>query len=162
MRAYFPFTFIVENQPYCCIWYSDVIDGFFMEADKIKCFTNMSELISYVVSHNLKMAEETSVLFVDGFTHWLENPSEIDCAEFLMFWNVISDLTHSSEFIFCGDDNTKIINSIYDKLFIGSQLPAKEAGNSLNAPVWDKGEQLELAKVIEDGLRIIKGCLISD
>jgi hypothetical protein len=160
MRAYFPITFIVDNQPYCCIWYSDSVDGFIMEADKIKHFTNMSALISYVVSHNLKMAEETTVLFVDGFIHWLEAPSEIDCEEFLMFWNVVTDLANSSEFSFYGDHNTKILTTIYDKLFIGSHLPTKEAGNSLNAPVWDKGELLELTKVIEDGLGIIKGCLI--
>jgi hypothetical protein len=162
MRAYFPFTFIVDNQQYCCIWYSDAVDGFIMEADKIKYFTNMSALISYVVSNNLKMAEETTVLFVDGFKHWLENPSEIDYEEFLMFWNVVTDIAHSSEFIFYGDHNTKMLNVIYDKLFIGSQLHGREAGNSLNAPVWDKGEQLELSKVIVDGLRIIKDCLISD
>ncbi|WP_155703432.1 hypothetical protein [Paenibacillus psychroresistens] len=159
MRAYFPFTFIVENQSYCCIWYSDSVDGFIMDADKIKHFSSMSALISYVVSQNLMIAEETTVLFVDGFTHWLEEPAEIDCEEFLMFWNVVTDLAHSSEFSFYGDHTTKILTGVYDKLFIGSQLPSKEAGNSLNAPIWDKTERLELTKVIEDGLRIIKSCL---
>src|SRR5665647_2675431 len=160
MRAYFPFTFIAENIKYCCIWYSDDEDGFVTEATKLKSFANMNELISYVVTHNLKIAEETSVFFVDGFTHWLKEQTEFDCGEFLMFWNVITDLARSSEIIFYGDKNTTIINAIYDKLYIGSQLPTKDEGNSLNQPLWTRDERAELTKLIEDGLSILETCLL--
>jgi hypothetical protein len=160
MRAYFPFTFIAENIKYCCIWYSDKEDGFVTESEKVKSFADMNQLISYVVTHNLKIAEETTVLFVDGFTHWLKEPTDFDCGEFLMFWNVITDLAHSSDNEFYGAKNTITLNSIYDKLYIGSQLPTKEEGNSLNQPLWSKNEQAEIVKVIEDGLSILESCLL--
>ena len=160
MRAYFPFTFIVGNHKYCCIWYSDSVDGFVMEDGKIKCFADMSKLISYVVAQNLKMAEETSLLFVDGFTHWLVEPTEIDCEEFLMFWNVMTGLAHSAGKLFYGDLDTKYLNAIYDRLFVGSQLHTQQLSKSMKVLVWDKQERSELTKVVESGLSIITSCLI--
>lgn len=160
MRAYFPFTFIAENIQYCCIWYSDEEDGFVTEAEKVKSFAAMSELISYVVSHNLKIAEETTVLFVDGFTYWLKEQTKFDCGEFLMYWNVITDLARSVEITFYGNKNTTSLNAIYDKLYIGSQLPTKDEGNSLNQPFWSEKELTELTKVIEDGLSIVEASLL--
>ena len=160
MRAYFPFTFITENIKYCCIWYSDKMDGFVTEEDKVKTFADMNQLISYVITHNLQIAEETTVLFVDGFTHWVKEPNDFDCGEFLMFWNVITDLAHSTGDEFYGAKNTVTLNSIYDKLYIGSQLPTRAEGNSLNQPNWSKNEQAEIVKAIEDGLRILESCLL--
>jgi hypothetical protein len=86
--------------------------------------------------------------------------TEIDCEEFLLFWNVITDLAHSADIQFSGNKDSRSLNEIYDKLYIGSQLPTKDEGNSLNQPVWSSEERMELIKVIEDGLRVIDVCLV--
>ncbi len=87
---------------------------------------------------------------------WLQKrKSEFDCEYLLSFWNIISDLAYSVGEIFYGDQDKDILIKIYDKLFYGNNLPSITPEGKKYFPEWEVDEIKEIAKVIEDGLKIV-------
>lgn len=156
LKEYFLFIFIIDNKEYYCIWYTNERDGFITESNKVKYFDGNEQLYIYSNSNNIKIEEGKTVLSIDNAIIWLQqNEKEIDCIYFLDYWNAISDLAYSVGEKFYGNEDTNMINSIYNKLFYGNNLPAMIHEGETFIPDWATEEVNELTAVIKDGIRVL-------
>ena len=155
-KEYYQVVFIANNKEIHCIWYTNNKDGFVTECKKIKCFTNSKKLKEYAEKNKMNLNIKNTLLSMDEAKLWLQKrKSEFDCEYLLSFWNIISDLAYSVGEIFYGDQDKDILIKIYDKLFYGNNLPSITPEDKKYFPEWEVDEIKEIAKVIEDGLKIV-------
>ena len=80
---------------------------------------------------------------------------KINCNQFLNYWNIFSDMAHSINCPFIGDSRDReVIQQIYEKLFYGCNVLAKE-NQERYRPKWSRKERRWIAKVMRDGFQVL-------
>jgi hypothetical protein len=154
---YYPFLFDINKNEFYCIWYSADKDGFLTENNKIKVFETENMLFNYAKVKNIQfMDNKINSISIDYAISWLtrKNPI-IKCVYFLDYWNHISDLAYSVGENFYGDLREESINKVYDKLFLGNNLPTVTPKGKKYKPIWNHEQRKILVDIIKDGIRII-------
>lgn len=154
MEEYYIVHFIFQAESYYCIWYTDDTDGLITESGKLKYCSQLSELYDYCDGNNINPMEELTEYNLNDLFQWVGNDTtEIDCEYMLDIWNIISDIAHSINEHFYGDNDD--VNGIYTKLFYGNNLPCMNTSGEEYIPVWDTEELEQLHKVFESGIHIL-------
>jgi hypothetical protein len=110
---------------------------------------------------DLNLKEDIFIITIEDMKKMIENDSEeLDCDLILNFWNTIGDVAKSLGIEFYGNERNSILNTIYDKLFFGNNLPVVTPEGKSYHPLWEFGEIQEIRKVIQDGIRIVNDALL--
>lgn len=136
------------------IWISDEVDGVLVDDDhKIIVFKTEAGLTLFW-QENIKNADiEITTYNLYKIQHWLSDPySGFDCNEFLNLWNLFTDIAESTKLQFIGDVKNEIRNSVYEKLFNGSDGYWAEDPD----PVFNDEEINALAGVMQNGIDLLK------
>jgi hypothetical protein len=144
------------------IWYSDESDGIVLGEDKkLLTFSNQKLLRSFAEKQKIKLQKVGAALHnMDIVQTWLWNPTRrIDCFEFLLAWNLFTDVSTSLNENFKGNRKSIIRNMVYDKLFFGNNLPSITPVGKKYFPKWSLIEIAVLSSILKDGLRILKNNL---
>ena len=154
MKDYYIVHFIFQTASFYCIWYTEDTDGLITEEGKLKYCSQLSELYYYCNENKINLNEEITEYNLNNLFKWvLDNTTEIDCNYMLDTWNIISDIAHSLNERFYGDNND--VTDIYAKLFYGSNLPCINTGGEEYIPVWNAQELEKLNKVFRSGISIL-------
>ena len=86
----------------------------------------------------------------DAIRAWCASTAAVpDCAMLLNAWNLLGDLPHA-ENLFAGA-NVRA-NDVYDKLFLGCNLPAVTPPGEQYVPTWNASEIADLKRLLLLGL----------
>jgi hypothetical protein len=152
MKTYYLEEFKYMERSYFCIWYSDEVDGFYMEENKIVYFNSLEEVKQYCLKHGILYIEEENMEYsrqdMHAIQQWVSegNGDDVDCNLLLTFWNIVTDLAATLKIDYVGDDDKYF--RIYDKLFHGNNLPMINTSGKTYIPAWTDEEVLELKQVI--------------
>ncbi|MEO3406709.1 hypothetical protein AAFN85_22525 [Mucilaginibacter sp. CAU 1740] len=135
------------------IWISDEIDGVLVNDDH--------KIIAFKTEVGLKQFWQKNISYADTeitnynvyqLQQWLIDPySEFDCNEFLNLWNLFTDISESIKLQFIGDVKNENRDSVYEKLFNGSDGYWAEDP----APVFNDEEINALADVMQNGIDLL-------
>lgn len=147
--------FVILEETYYCIWYSDDEDLFWLSDNKILFFKSIEQITLYCERQGLCVEEEISVYDFNTLLDWLKGShSQINCEYLLRMWNIISDFSHSINAKFSDSDDQ--LNQIYEKLFFGNNLPGINLTNQKYCPTFSQIEQQLLVELFKKGINIIE------
>lgn len=148
--------FLILQKSYFCVWHSDDKDVFWAENSQIQYFENPAEAEKLCKKNGAAVQSDDIAKYnVDKLKDALEQDlSEIDCNFFIDFWNIMSDAAYSVDEVFYGD--SKELNSIYQKMFYGLNLPSINKSGKRYTPIFSEDEQTEIVKVFKEGIRILE------
>lgn len=150
-------TFEISGKEYHTIWYMDDIDGFLLEQTGcLKAFAAKKEAAAFAQKEGF-ILDDNDFLISSAI---LEKYAmiEVDCNLVLNYWNTFSDLAHSLNCSFLGDNREGIVQNIYVKLFYGCNILVKE-NEEHYIPKWNKNEKRWMVKVLKEGFAILSKAL---
>lgn len=155
-EEYYIIQFWISGKKYIALWYTSDQDGFVLDEEtfKIKIFENEKFAQEFADKHYYHLYNDNTIIPCDKLERISRD--EINCDLILTFWNVVSDVAHSLNIYFSGDNKSAEIQDIYAKLFYGCNLPAIKKCAEEFTPRWDASEKNLMIQVIKEGLRIIK------
>jgi len=161
-REYHPCLFRFRGAERYLIWFSDDRDGVFADDHyKIPTFASAESLqpaFQRLAGENLEI--EAPVLHdLDSVETACRStgPLEIDCNSFLTAWNLFIDVAWS-----VGDNGSAYLasdsslNSEYNKLFRGNNLPAMTPPGIHYIPDWTGIERSQIRKHLILGLKLFE------
>ena len=152
---YYPLKIILQSINYYCLWHSDDKDTIIMRNNSILSYSEASDLNEYCQNLGIITNTEITEYNLDQFYEWLSSDkTNIDCKEFLNFWNIANDLAYSAGDIFYGDNDDAY--NVYDKLFHGNNLPSVNTSPYKYIPVWPDDEIEVIEKAIQSGLSLFE------
>ena len=153
-KKYYLIKFRILQEEYYTFWYTDDIDGFLLDINGIlKSFPTKEEAIDFTEKQGFLL--DTDELLISSAILKRINIRKINCNLFLNYWNIFSDMAHSINCQFVGDNRDKeIIQHIYEKLFYGCNILVKEDEEHYR-PKWSKKERRWIAKVMKNGFKIL-------
>ena len=137
------------------LWLSADLDGVGLEACKVAVFADIPAIQSYASVKGMILSSEEPVFYdFEELSRWVCEPlsDSVNCNDFLNAWNLFGDAASSLGVGFIGAD--KRLNSIYDKLFWGCNLPAVTPPAKSYEPIWSQAETVALASVVAEGLAL--------
>lgn len=144
-----------------CVYYSAEIDGFLMENGALMTFSSIEHAQAYLKTTFPTYTRPISVSIFD-FTKlrlMAKHGIALDPCYILTMWNLIDDLAKSFAVPFLGQERTEQIDTIYDKLFFGNNLPAINTSDKIYTPIFTKAERKKLDAILWDGLSIVEHTL---
>ena len=148
-------SFIINQITFYCIWYSDKNEGILCREKRIVSFTSAGEAKKYAFSKNINLDEETFVLNIDDLLCWVNSDNlEIDCVAVLNAWNMFIDIASSVERHFDGNERTKTIDDIYNKLYCGNNVLVDKEVDMYN-PTWTEREVHTIKQVLKNGAEML-------
>lgn len=152
---------IYQAKSCLCVYYSAERDGFLMENGALMTFSSADHAQAYLKTTFPTYTRPISVSIFD-FTKLrltANHESTLDPCYILTMWNLIDDLAKSFDMPFLGQERTEQIDTIYDKLFFGNNLPAINTSGECYIPIFTKAEQKKLDEILWDGLSVVKHVL---
>lgn len=153
-----------SNRNYYAIWYSDNNDGFITtNKNEIVLFDNLADIKKYSISHTIDVdCDNIACYNFDDLYEWCVSDSTIvDCDKILNDWNIISDFLNTLKITFVGDNTTDgLIQSLYNKLFYGNNLPTINTTNEKYIPSWSKHELKLLKDILKEGVTKVRAIFL--
>lgn len=157
-RAYYVLWYLLDTTDSYLIWFSNDHDGVVVLAGgSVPCFADEASLHAYALRHQLRIEQETPILHdLDAVARWLNRrlAHELDGDVCLTAWNLFSDISDSIGSNF--DSDRAKTSLIYDKLFLGHNLPAFTPGGEHYTPEWDDDEVLIIRQTLAHGLAMFR------
>lgn len=155
---FYPICFTTTIGKFFLLWYSDEKQGkdLFLRKD-LRVFYSCD--LSGLSFFNGKISIDTSnPLVIDCVKiEVLLHKGEVDCVAFLNFWNTIEDLGESVGGAFFTD--CLRLNSLYEKLICGNNLPAWKSTPHQYIPLWTLEEIEELKSIFRIGIKLLYECV---
>lgn len=146
--------FKIKQEEYYTFWYTDDVDGFLLESnEKLKSFASEKEAKRFAEDNKFKLDNE--ILLISSDILISLKMEELDCNLVLTYWNIMSDMAQSVHGKFLGDSEDDEVQSIYNKLFYGCNLPALKKDGEDFSPKWNGYEKNWIVKVIENGFELL-------
>jgi hypothetical protein len=158
---------MAEAVRYLCVARLDGIDRvFFWESDNegndrvalddegfVRAFP--SETVAREASH--ASSEEPSVYDLDSIAAWCRSSDEVaDCRALLNAWNLFGDLPRGENLFAAADVRA---NQLYEKLFMGCNLPSITPPGEEYVPSWTASEVATLKRLLLLGLAELRARL---
>jgi hypothetical protein len=156
-RKYYILWYRLDGRDSYLIWYSDDIDGIIVDENgNVHCFTDVASLQAYADTQHISIVAEEPILHnLDAIDIWLKKGSEaIDPESFLAVWNLFTDIAHSVEGHF--DLRRELTQSIYDKLFWGSNPTSVKPEGEEYHPIWTESEIQAMRNIFQSGLELFR------
>ena len=142
------------------IWGRDEENGLVLDNDgEIPLFNSREELQTYANnSHLLVEDKDAGIHNLDEVQEWiLFDSNPMPCDALLSAWNLFSNISITLNVRFSGNAKSGIRNSIYEKLFWGSNRPTLSAAGTRFTPIWTRAEKEKLRQIMLEGLSILRG-----
>lgn len=152
---------IYEGTQYFCVWYCADTDGLLVAEGKLMVFASEDSAQEYL-NAQFPACEKTTESEPFDFAQMqltVNHGVALDPCYILTMWNLIEDIAVSLSVPFVGKKRTEQIDTIYDKLFFGNNLPAVNLSGKIYAPVFTRAERKKLDEILRDGLKIIQNAL---
>ncbi|OKS86537.1 hypothetical protein [Mucilaginibacter polytrichastri] len=135
------------------IWISGEVDGVVVnDSFKVIAFENKTKMLKYAKANNMHVFDDVTFYAIHKIQQWvLKSSDNFDCADFLNFWNLCTDVSESVKVEFTGDIKEDLRNGIYDKLFDGSGIFIAVDPN----PVFIEAEINILSDILKNGLELL-------
>ena len=152
---YWLVEFRILQKNYYTFWYTDDIDGFLLDNNGyLKSFPTKEEAIFFAKEEGFCLDTRSVLCISSGILRNI-NIRRIRCNLYLNYWNILSDVAHSINCQFLGDNRENgTVQYIYEKLFYGCNIFVKQ-GEEHYRPKWSKKERRWIAKVIKNGFKIL-------
>jgi len=155
MNEYYIVEFKTSEKSRFCIWYTNDVDGFVAEAQKVICFNSLQELKAFCCQAGYVLSKDITVYNVDCITDWIKTKNKVvDCSKLLDFWNITSDFARSTNQAFYGDTDGLVLD-VYNKLFFGTNPPTLKGVAENYTPDWDEEDLNVLKKVMGECIEIL-------
>jgi hypothetical protein len=130
----------------------------------IRLFDSLDSLSEFVLAEGLTLSEEVSSFWdFDNVLEWCGDPRPpVDCSRLLDVWNMLADI-HASR----GKTNDLLSHAdrrgraVYEKLFLGRNLPAVTPEGQKFDPNWSIQECRSLAQLLRLGLAELEAAVPS-
>lgn len=150
------------------LWHSDPDspepDGVLLDGEsRIPAFATEAAARSYTAAQGLAVAAEPpSEYDLDRVAAWCDEPTQtaLDCAVLLDTWNLYTDLgpvLGGATNIFVHSEQRA--NALYEKLFLGNNLPSMTPAGEHYTPTWTTPELLHLSRILRLGFEEFAGRL---
>jgi hypothetical protein len=151
---------VLDSTAHLVIWYSTKENGFIVgQNHKLLCFDDSEDARQFAKSQGLVFSTKAPTVYdFDRLAQWLtqSNLAQINCHEFVNTWNFFIDLAASTNTTATLGDTGPELNTIYEKLFLGCNLPAVTPGGKRYDPVWSAEETRSLSKLFSNGLHLLR------
>ena len=145
------------------IWLSGKQDSVVVDATgAIRLFDSLDAVFHFARSQDLMLGDEEPAMYdFDEVLTWCNDPQPpIDCSRILTAWNMLADV-HSSRprtnDLFGYTDRRHL--TLYDKLFLGCNLPSMTPEGQRYDPVWSAEDCRKLAQLLRLGLVELQAAL---
>jgi len=154
----------LDTTTHLVIWHNGNPDGFLVSPkQKLLCFKDAEDVRQFVKSQGLVFLKEAPALYdFDRIARWLpqSDPAQINCPAFLNTWNFFTDLAACTNTTTTLNDTAPELNTIYEKLLFGCNLPAVTPEGKRYDPVWAIEEARSLSKLFADGIQLLRNALV--
>ncbi|WOX05058.1 hypothetical protein [Microbulbifer pacificus] len=157
-REYHKLWYRLDGSDYYLIWYTTEIDGIFVDSEgRVPVFRREGSLENYAMERGLEITPGEPILHdLEKINCWLEaefgENLEYECI--LNAWNMFDDVFKSIGKTF--SSKSELENSIYDKLFYGSNLPVITPKGQRYDPVWTFAEISFIRTAMELGIEQLR------
>jgi hypothetical protein len=148
------------------IWYTgrgeQMTDGLLTDEEGFLLVFDSERLAhEYAMASQLRVDDPQSVHYdLDELAGWLEHSQKVvDCVETLNLWNLFSDVAASVPFDSAFRNLDRARPAIYEKIFVGNNLPVMTPPGEHYEPTWSQDEMRHIAKVMASGLELVKSAL---
>lgn len=152
----------LDTTTHLVVWYTGNPDGFLVSPkQKLLCFKDAEDARQFAKSQGLVFLKEAPALYdFDRIAQWLPqaNPAQINCPAFLNAWNFFTDLAASTNSTTLNDTGPEL-NTIYDKIFRGNNLPSITPEGKHYEPAWSPEEARSLARLFANGINLLRTAL---
>ena len=117
-RRYFGLLYRLLGSYRWLLWYSDEVDGLYVDGGRFPSFGSAEALSSYAADRGLPVdTVEATVHDVDAVLEWLSQPARIavDSAQFLAVWNLAQDAASALGLNL--SDRDELADRAYERLF---------------------------------------------
>jgi hypothetical protein len=162
-KQYFTSWFRLDHVDRYLIWITTEPETVLLEKEGlIPIFSSEVSLATYAQNKGIELVNEQPLLLhLDSVIEWTQSPDNpIDCQECLTAWNFYSDVALSVRRSFKGDQEGKIRNRIYEKLFYGNNICGMTPDGEYYIPQWSTIERRILAEILMDGEAIFRQHLL--
>lgn len=153
-ERYYATKLILGEKEKYLIYVSDNKDRFLTNDEGlIVTFEALNELEEYSMMVGLQLEDEAEsvITCIDCLV-----PDEQATDDILFFWNICTDIAYTVGEQFLGDKRKPIINTVYSKLFAGSDVPTIRGDNPPYFPIWTWRERRVANKVLANGIELVK------
>ncbi len=162
-RSHFALRYQLNSLFRFLIWYSNDLDGVVLDEQRgVPSFATHEDLVAYAESNDLPpIVEETPILHnLDLVERWLrrKRPTRPECGELLSAWNLFGDVSASIGGAFDGDRERT--QTIYQKLFWGTNIPAITPPGKHYEPLWSGREYRIIRETLREGLATFRKCVV--
>lgn len=160
-RTYYKLLYQLDGVEAFLLWFTNDVDGVIKTPQgRILSFPTEEELVAFACDLGVTVIDEDPILHnLDAVEAWAStsSPETVDCSELLSAWNLFGDIERSLHPVSCvfAGKNAKL-DSLYDKLFWGNNLPAMTPEGKRFDPVWSSAELSSLSKHITNGLELFR------
>lgn len=156
-NVYYGTTLLVRGVPLFLAWVDVDTGRILTKGGSLWIFDSMEKRGELLQKQGMRREDDESVYDIDGVADWLKNPSDtVPANELNLFWNLCDDIARSTHRYFYGNQRTRTIDAVYDKLFFACNLPAIRGDGEEYVPVWRKQERKLLRQVIYSGLSLLQ------
>ncbi|HQU86400.1 MAG TPA: hypothetical protein PKY59_24940 [Pyrinomonadaceae bacterium] len=148
-----------ENDHYF-IWFTDEEDGVCVNKEKkLLVCRSLEEIKTYAKKQKISLKDEEPFFCdLDKLAKTFHKRLfEVNCVDFLNAWNLFGDISFSVEETF--NSERKDTEKIYEKLFLGNNLPVITPQGKFYKPSWNKKELEIIRKVLLHGIEIFSNNL---
>jgi len=163
-KTYYKLLYRLDGAEGLLLWFSNNLDGVCTAGESsVPSFNTEDDLLLFASNNNISVSTEEPVIHnLDAVQAWInDSKSEtLNCGETLAAWNLFVDVA-SSVPVEAGDfeDADRKLNSVYEKIFWGSNLPAVTPVGERFEPDWTAEELASLVDFLAKGLGLFRGVL---
>lgn len=142
------------------LWFTNETDGVVTDSDGfVPSFPTENDVRSFADRMGVETADEAPILHdLDAIRNWLVDPrpENVDCEAVLAAWNLFGDVARSvsrgAPFLKADE----ALGAVYDKVFLGNNIPALTPEGETYKPVWTPAEVSELADLLQVGFELFR------
>ncbi len=156
-REYYICRYLLDGNDRYLIWYTNDVDGVWLDNGKIPVFHKQNLLLEYASNHHIGIEPEEPCLHdLDKVSRWLNHPniSSVDCKGFSAAWNLFTDVSSSVRGNF--DPDKRKTDKVYQKIFWALNLPSMTPKEKQYEPKWTKKEVEIMREVLTQGLELFR------
>lgn len=157
-RTHYVCWYRLDSTDAYLIWYSNDDDGVIVDSSKdVLVFTAPEDASTYAKANGILIKKEAPELHdLDIVDRWSNGQADETPRpdEILAAWNLLSDISSSvGEEFEKGEAGS---GQIYEKLFLGNNLPSITPPGEQYTPVWEEDELQLMRNTLKKGLEVFR------
>ncbi|MGH3252932.1 MAG: hypothetical protein ACRDOI_42890 [Trebonia sp.] len=162
-ELWYPLALKADGRALFLLWASDDqgLDRVLADAGRVVSLAEEGAARHYAHGQHLALAPQEELVLhdLDSAVRWLQAGGEPDCGLLLTIWNLAGDVARGLSEPF--EDRGEVLDHVYDKLFLGSNLPSVTPPGERYQPQWPQEELGLLRATIKTAADLIRSRVIA-